>query len=136
MSYKFKMFAFKLDISGLSTNFTFLELLSRQRSTRIVMQKITSVNFCWNESYFDVHKFRFIVAKMWRQSFICANVYIILYYKILFKKLTLLVTDKCFWRSSFCLCLLNPNRICFGFFGPPFAKNDFTPWCLKLNIFF
>ena len=21
----------------------------------------------------------------------------------------------------------NPNRICFGFFGPPFAKYDFTP---------
>ena len=30
---------------------------------------------------------------------------------------------------------INPNRICFGFFGPLLAKNDFTPRCLKLNIF-
>ena len=31
--------------------------------------------------------------------------------------------------------VLNPNKMGIGEKSPTFIQNDFTPWCLKLNIF-
>ena len=42
-------------------------------------------------------------------------------------KRSIICLKKVYCSDSLLVCFLNPNRICFGFLGPPFAKNDFTP---------